>query len=137
MTKREQESMLPGGSKKRWGHSWWGHSWWHSPEYPCTLEVDDGSEAEAFLTCLKTKSNNTDFTGIKGEGRSLNAVSPSKPQPRAWQSPLKGSKQLSSLQSNALALHLKQGTPLKVETVCYKAPIRMNGRWVCIREDEN
>lgn len=54
-------------------------------EYPCTLEVEDGSEAEAFLTCLKTKNNNTDFTGIKGEGRSLKAFSPSKAQPRALQ----------------------------------------------------
>lgn len=56
-------------------------------KYPCTLEVEDGSGAEAFLTCLKTKNNNTDFTGIKGEGRSLKALSPSKPQPRALQKP--------------------------------------------------
>lgn len=56
-------------------------------EYPCTLEVEDGSEAEAFFICLKT-NNNTDFTGIKGEGRSLKAFSPSKAQPRALQKAL-------------------------------------------------
>ena len=70
-------------------------------EYPCTLEVEDGSEAEAFLTCLKTKNNNTDVTGIEGEGRSLKAFSPQKHNLGHCKSPLEGSKQLPSPQSNA------------------------------------